>query len=189
MSRASPTTTVWQVTTSSIQVWTVGHSTRSIDDLIKALASQRIKTLVDVRSFPTSKKFPHFNQSALSESLAASGIEYLHLPELGGRRRARKDSHNTAWQNAGFRGYADYMETDAFLEGIERLRALAKTGRTAIMCSEAVWWRCHRSMISDHLKSKGVAVTHILSATMTEPHPYTSAARIIAGELSYRGLL
>jgi uncharacterized protein (DUF488 family) len=176
------------VITSSIQVWTAGHSTRSIDDFIKAIASQRIKTLGDVRSFPSSKRFPHFNQSALSESLAASGIEYLHLPELGGRRRARKDSRNTAWQNAGFRGYADYMETDAFREGIERLLALAETGRTAIMCSEAVWWRCHRSMISDYLKSNGVIVTHILSATKSEPHAYTSAASIVAGELSYRGL-
>jgi uncharacterized protein (DUF488 family) len=169
-------------------VWTIGHSTRSTHDFIKALASQEISTLLDVRSFPSSKKFPHFNQSALSESLAASGIEYQHLPELGGRRRARKDSQNTAWQNAGFRGYADYMETEAFRAGIERLLELARTDRTAIMCAEALWWRCHRSLISDYLKSKGVVVTHILSATKTEPHPYTSAARIINDELSYRGL-
>lgn len=174
--------------TNSIQVWTIGHSTRSIDDFIEALASQEIKTLVDVRSFPSSRKFPHFNQQALSGSLADVGIEYLHMPELGGRRRTRKDSTNTAWRNAAFRGYADYMETDAFREGIERLLEVAENGRTAIMCAEAVWWRCHRSMISDYLKSKGVTVTHILSATKTEPHPYTSAARIVAGELSYRGL-
>jgi uncharacterized protein (DUF488 family) len=176
------------VITSSIQVWTIGHSTRSIDDFIEALASQRIKTLVDVRSFPSSRKFPHFNQQALSESLAEVEIEYLHMPELGGRRRARKDSPNTQWRNSAFRGYADYMETDAFREGIQRLLALAETGRTAIVCSEAVWWRCHRSMISDYLKSTGVSVTHILSATKSELHPYTSAASIVAGELSYRGL-
>lgn len=171
-----------------VDIWTIGHSTRSIDEFIEALASQEIKTLVDVRSFPGSKKFPHFNQQALSKSLAAAGIDYLHLLELGGRRRTRKDSPNTAWRNSAFRGYADYMETDAFREGIERLLAVAETGRTAIMCAEAVWWRCHRSMISDCLKSKGVTVTHILSATKTEPHPYTSAARIVEGELSYRGL-
>jgi uncharacterized protein (DUF488 family) len=176
------------VITSSIQVWTIGHSTRSIDEFIEALASQEIKRLIDVRSFPSSKRVPHFNQQDLSESLAAAGIDYLHLLELGGRRRTRKDSPNTAWRNSAFRGYADYMETDAFREGIERLRAAAATGRTAIMCAEAVWWRCHRSMISDYLKSKGVTVTHILSATKTEPHPYTSAASIVAGELSYRGL-
>jgi uncharacterized protein (DUF488 family) len=176
------------VITSSIQVWTIGHSTRSIDDFIEALASQKIEMLVDVRSFPSSKKFPHFNQQALSESLAEVEIEYLHMPELGGRRRARKDSPNIAWRNSAFRGYADYMETDLFREGIEKLLAAAETGRTAIMCAEAVWWRCHRSMISDYLKSKGVTVTHILSATKAEPHPYTSAASIVAGELSYRGL-
>jgi uncharacterized protein (DUF488 family) len=174
--------------TNSIQVWTIGHSTRSTHDFIEALASQEIKTLVDVRSFPSSRKFPHFNQQALSQSLTAVGIDYLHLLELGGRRPARKDSPNTVWRNSAFRGYADYMETDAFREGIERLLEVAENGRTAIMCAEAVWWRCHRSMISDYLKSKGVTVTHILSATKTEPHPYTSAARIIAGELSYRGL-
>ena len=174
--------------TNPIQVWTIGHSTRTIDEFIEALASQEITTLVDVRSFASSKKFPHFNQSALSGSLATAGIEYIHVRQLGGRRRARKDSHNTAWQNAGFRGYADYMETEAFREGIERLLDLARTDRTAIMCAEAVWWRCHRSLIADYLKSKGVVVTHILGPKKTEPHPYTSVARIINGELSYRGL-
>ena len=171
----------------NITVWTIGHSTRSIDEFIEALASQKIKMLVDVRSFPSSRKFPHFNQQALSDSLTAVGIEYVHTLELGGRRRTRKDSPNTAWRNSAFRGYADYMETDAFREGIERLLEVAENGRTAIMCAEAVWWRCHRSMISDYLKSKGVTVTHILSATKTESHPYTSAARIINGELSYEG--
>lgn len=141
-----------------------------------------------MRSFPSSKRLPQFNQRELYQSLAAAGIEYIHIRELGGRRRARKDSQNTAWQNAGFRGYADYMETEAFRAGIERLLEMARSDRTAIMCAEAVWWRCHRSLIADYLKSKGVVVTHILSATKTEPHPYTSPARIIDGELSYRGL-
>ena len=171
-----------------IQVWTIGHSTRSIDEFIKLLAAERITILADVRSFPSSKRLPHFNQSELSEALAAAGIEYLHLGELGGRRTASKDSPNTAWQNAGFRGYADYMETEPFRAGIDRLLEVAGAQRTAIMCAEAVWWRCHRSLISDYLKANGVVVSHILSATKTEPHPYTSAARIVDGELSYRGL-
>lgn len=144
--------------------------------------------LVDVRSFPSSKRLPHFNQRELSEALAAAGIQYLHVRELGGRRPARKDSPNTAWQNPGFRGYADYMETEPFRAGIDRLLEVAGSQPTAIMCAEALWWRCHRSLISDHLKVKGVVVTHILSATKTEPHRYTSAASIIDGELSYRGL-
>jgi uncharacterized protein (DUF488 family) len=144
--------------------------------------------LVDVRSFPSSKRLPHFNQSEFSEALAAAGNQYVHLRELGGRRTARKDSHNTSWQNAGFRGYADYMETEPFRAGIDRLLEVARIQRTAIMCAEALWWRCHRSLISDYLKAKGVMVTHILSATKTEQHPYTSAARIVDGELSYRGL-
>src|SRR5262249_36495541 len=139
-------------------IWTIGHSTRSIDEFIEALASQSIQVVVDVRSFPSSRRFPHFNKRELSNSLESASIEYLHLPELGGRRRARKDSHNTAWQNESFRGYADYMETKGFREGIERLLSGARTKRVAIMCAEAVWWRCHRSMISDYLKAKGVEV-------------------------------
>jgi uncharacterized protein (DUF488 family) len=169
-------------------IWTIGHSTRSIDEFIEALASQDITALVDVRSFPGSRRYPHFNKSKLSESLAAVGIEYLHMPELGGRRRAREDSHNTAWRNEAFRGYADHMETEDFRSGIERLLALAKAKRVAIMCAEALWWRCHRSMISDYLKAQNVEVIHILSADKTEPHNYTSAAGIVDGELSYRGV-
>jgi len=111
------------------------------------------------------------------------------MPELGGRRRARKDSTNIAWRNEGFRGYADYMETDVFREGVEELLKLAQGSRTAIMCAEAVWWRCHRSLISDYLKASGHLVTHILAAAKAEPHPYTSAARIVDGELSYKALL
>jgi uncharacterized protein (DUF488 family) len=177
-----------QVGDDLIQVWTIGHSTRSIDDFIKLLSSERITMLADVRSFPSSKRLPHFNQRELSEALAEAGIQYLHLRELGGRRTARKESHNTAWQNPGFRGYADYMETEPFRAGIDLLLEIARSQRTAIMCAEAVWWRCHRSLIADYLKAKGVVVTHILSETKSETHPYTSAARIVEGELSYRGL-
>lgn len=170
-------------------IWTIGHSTRSMEGFIEALASQSIEVVVDVRSFPGSRRYPQFNKGELSNSLESIGIEYVHMPELGGRRRARKDSHNTAWRNEAFRGYADYMETEDFRSGIERLLIAARTKRAAMVCAEAVWWRCHRSMISDYLKSKGVEVTHILSADKTEEHRHTSAARIVDGELSYRGPL
>jgi uncharacterized protein (DUF488 family) len=124
---------------SKLAFWTVGHSTRPIEEFIQALNSFDIKVLVDVRSFPGSRRYPHFNREQLSASLPAAGIEYQHLPELGGRRRALPDSNNMAWRNKMFRGYADYMETDAFQEGIRRLLEVARERRTAIMCAEAVW--------------------------------------------------
>ena len=170
-------------------VFTIGHSTRSLDEFIEILKSFPIEILVDVRSFPGSRRYPHFNREALKGSLGGVNIEYAHLPELGGRRRPLPDSLNMAWRNESFRGYADYMETDDFRDGIDRLLDLARDRRTVIMCSEAVWWRCHRSMISDYLKAKGVDVIHILAAGRSEGHPYTSAARIVNGELSYRGVL
>jgi len=172
-----------------LQVWTIGHSTRPIEELIEALRSFQIKILADVRSFPGSRRYPQFNREQLKVLLAEAGIEYLHFPELGGRRSARPDSLNMAWRNKMFRGYADYMETVEFRSGITRLRKVAKAGRTAIMCAEAVWWRCHRSLISDYLKAKGLEVTHIMAAGKSEAHPFTSAARIVNGELSYRGIL
>jgi len=170
-------------------VLTIGHSTRSLDEFIEILKSFQIEILVDVRSFPGSRRYPHFNREALNGSLRASGIDYIHLPGLGGRRRPLPDSLNMTWRNESFRGYADYMETDEFRDGIDRLLTLARDRRTVIMCSEAVWWRCHRSMISDYLKAKGVDVIHILAAGKSEAHPYTSAARIVNGDLSYRGVL
>jgi uncharacterized protein (DUF488 family) len=172
-----------------MELWTIGHSTRQLEELIAALHAFKIQTVVDVRSFPGSRRYPHFNRENLSMSLAAAGVEYLHFPELGGRRRALTDSLNMAWRNESFRGYADYMETEEFQKGIARLLDLARTRRTAIMCSEAVWWRCHRSMISDYLKVNGVEVTHIANVRKSEAHPFTSAARIVNGRLSYRGVL
>ena len=144
-----------------------------------------IRVLADVRRFPGSRKHPHFNQEALSKSLDAVGITYEFFPELGGRRKPRPDSPNTAWRNDSFRAYADYMETDEFGAGIERLHSLAHDQRVAIMCSEAVWWRCHRSLIADYLKVHGVIVQHIMSATTSKEHPFTSAAQIVHGRLSY----
>jgi uncharacterized protein (DUF488 family) len=168
------------------RIWTVGHSTREIGVFISLLEENGIKLLVDVRSWPGSKRYPQFNREALAESLADAGIRYEHFPELGGRRKPKPDSRNTAWRNASFRGYADYMETEEFRKGIERLLDLAReAGPTAIMCAEAVWWRCHRSLISDHLKAQGIDVMHILDASKIEPHPFTSAARVVNGKLSY----
>jgi len=142
-----------------------------------------------VRTFPGSRRYPQFNQTELANSLELAAIDYLHMPNLGGRRRARPDSTNIAWRNESFRGYADYMETEAFRNAIDELLQVAGRKRTVIMCAEAVWWRCHRSLISDYLKARGVLVTHILGKDKTEVHPYTSAAAIVNGELSYKGLL
>ena len=156
------------------RIWTIGHSTRDIDDFISLLDENGIKLLVDVRSLPGSRRYPQFNKEALANSLGQAGIRYEHFPELGGRRRPKSDSRNTAWRNLSFRGYADYMETEEFRKGVERLVDLAnQVGSTAIMCAEAVWWRCHRSMISDYLKSRGVEVIHILDTNRTQPHPFT----------------
>ena len=169
-----------------MRVWTIGHSTRSIDEFISLLTQNEINLLADVRLFPGSRRYPQFGKEALAQSLKAHGSRYEHFPELGGRRKPKADSHNTAWRNASFRGYADYMETERFQKGVERLLGLAsEAGRLAIMCAEAVWWRCHRSLISDNLKARGIEVMHILHANKIEPHPFTSAARIVNGELSY----
>ena len=181
----------------SARFWTIGHSTRSIEDFIAALEANAIKLLVDVRSLPGSKRYPQFDKEALDNSLGKTGIRYEHFPELGGLRKPKKDSRNTAWRNASFRGYADYMETEEFRKGVDRLVDLAtgrvrptgglagKVGPAVIMCAEAVWWRCHRALISDFLKVRGVEVIHIVDATRTESHPFTSAARIVDGSLTY----
>jgi uncharacterized protein (DUF488 family) len=168
-------------------IWTIGHSTRSIDQFITLLQSFEISMVVDVRHFPGSKKFPHFNKEVLSLSLKENAIRYEHLLELGGRRKLNKESKNTAWKHPTFRSYADYMETEDFDKGVLSLKNIAQSQRTAFMCSEAVWWRCHRSMISDFLKLNGWKVMHIMAVSKAEEHPYTSAATIKDGKLSYEG--
>jgi uncharacterized protein (DUF488 family) len=171
-----------------MKLWTVGHSNRGWEAFLELLRAQDIGALADVRRFASSRKHPQFNGAPMARALAAAGIEYLPLPELGGRRRPRVDSPNTAWRNASFRGYADYMETDEFKAGIERLLQLAQSRRTAVMCAEAVWWQCHRALISDYLQSRGTEVFHILSSgAAAAKHPYTSAATLIDGRLSYAG--
>ena len=149
------------------------------------LQSFEIEILVDIRSYPGSRRYPHFNKEALEKSLPDVNISYYHLPELGGRRKTKPDSKNTAWRNAAFRGYADYMETDEFKAGIVRLEKIALKARTAYMCSEAVWWRCHRSLVSDYMKVHGWEVIHIMGVSKSQEHPYTSAAHIEEGDLFY----
>lgn len=166
-------------------LWTIGHSTRSISDFLALLEENKIEMLADVRSLPGSRKYPQFNQENLSASLEKAGIAYQHMKGLGGLRKTVRDSKNTVWRNASFRAYADYMETEAFKKSAERLMEAAKQKRVCICCSEAVWWRCHRSMIADYFKSKGWHVLHILSSGKTEEHPYTQPARIISGKLVY----
>lgn len=166
-------------------IWTIGHSTRTLDEFIGLITANAIEALADVRRYPSSRKYPHFNQDALHGSLAGIGVEYVPLPELGGRRRPSPDSPNTAWRNESFRGYADYMETEEFHVGVDRLMGLAFRKRTVMMCAEAVWWRCHRSLIADYLKSMGVCVRHIIDGSHSKIHSYTSAANIRQGKLSY----
>jgi uncharacterized protein (DUF488 family) len=167
------------------QIWTIGHSTKSINEFMEMISTFNIEILADVRSYPGSKRFPHFNKPDLKEALNNKGIEYIHLPELGGRRKVKADSKNTAWKNEAFRGYADHMESEDFSRGIAILKELAESKATAMMCSEAVWWRCHRSLISDYLKAKGWKVIHILEENKSQEHPYTSPAKVVQGNLDY----
>lgn len=166
-------------------IHTIGHSTRLLKDLIDLLHENRIQSLVDIRRYPASRRHPQFNRDALESTIPKALIQYSWLPALGGRRAARKDSHNTAWRNAGFRGYADYMETEPFEKAITSLLADARERSIAIMCAEQAWQQCHRGLSSDYLKVRGVEVVHILGKNRTEKHPWTAAARVIDGKLSY----
>jgi uncharacterized protein (DUF488 family) len=173
------------ISTKQNQIWTIGHSTRTIGHFISMLKSFDIELVADIRSFPGSKRYPHFNRENLAVVLSSDNIEYFHLKTLGGRRQAKADSVNTGWRNAAFRGYADYMQTEDFKKGIQQLEEIASIKRTAYMCSEAVWWRCHRSLVSDHLKLNGWIVHHIMEIGKEEEHPYTAPAKIVNGQLSY----
>lgn len=148
------------------------------------LQAQGIKVLADIRSMPGSRKWPHFNQDALSRSLQEAGIRYIHMPGLGGRRKPKPDSENTAWHNKSFMGYADYMGTAEFKAAITELEAIAAKEPTAYMCAEALWWQCHRSLVSDWLKAHGWTVLHIMDGKVAE-HPFSSVARPVQGDLFY----
>jgi len=167
-------------------VYSIGHSTRSLDELIALLIPHDIELLTDVRRFPASRRHPQFNRETLQTALPAAHIEYLWIEDLGGRRAARKDSHNMAWRNSSFRGYADYMETADYQRARDALAELALRVRTAVMCAEAVWWQCHRGLIADDFKARGWTVLHLLSPGRIDEHPWTGAARIVDGRLRYR---
>jgi uncharacterized protein (DUF488 family) len=171
----------------SLTIFTVGHSTHSLEEFVDMLKAHDIAQLVDVRTIPKSRRVPQFNAESLAAALPKLGIEYVHLKTLGGLRHARKDSVNTGWRNASFRGYADYMDSEEFRQGIERLLKLARAKRTAIMCAEAVPWRCHRSLIGDALLVRGVRVEDIMSATSSREHELTPFARVHGLEITYPG--
>jgi len=166
-------------------IYTIGHYTHPIAEFLAMLGSFDIQLLADIRSMPGSNKYPQFNQSTLEISLHAAGIQYRHFPDLGGRRKPRPDSTNSAWRSKAFMGYADYMETPPFKAAIDELQESALLSRAAYMCSEAVWWRCHRSLVSDYLKVHGWTVLHIMDVKKVTEHPYTSPAKILQGNLFY----
>jgi uncharacterized protein (DUF488 family) len=169
-----------------MKVWTVGHSTHALEAFVGLLSAHEIEQLIDIRTVPKSRRSPHFNADALATSLPERGVAYRHLAELGGWRRSREDSPNGAWRNQSFRGYADYAMGAEFGKGLSELRDLAARGRTAIMCSEALWWRCHRRLVADYLVAGGDTVCHIGSDARVSAHELTPFAVIEAdGRLRY----
>lgn len=169
----------------ALQLWTIGHSTRPIDEFLTLLKAHEIQQLVDVRTVPKSRHNPQFNTDELAKSLKKAGLTYVHMPQLGGLRKAKKDSINTGWRNASFRGYADYMQTDEFSRALGELRADSRSQTTAIMCAEAVPWRCHRSLIADALVSRGWTVLDIMTEQRATPHKLTSFAKVADGRITY----
>jgi uncharacterized protein (DUF488 family) len=168
-------------------LWTIGHSTKPIDEFLALLKAHDIQQLIDVRTIPRSRHNPQYNSEALSKNLRDEDMSYKHMPKLGGLRKPKKDSINTGWRNESFRGYADYMQTDEFQRAIEELIAQGRNKKTTIMCAEAVPWRCHRSLIADALTIRGWDVRHIMSETKADRHKLASFAAVENGELQYPG--
>ncbi len=168
-----------------ITIWTIGHSTREWEEFLGLLRENGIKCVVDVRHFPSSARVPWANRDVLAANLEKADVAYEHLVGLGGYRKPRPDSKNTGWRNGGFRGYADHMETPEFAEALDRLLARAREGRTAILCAEAVPWRCHRGLLSDTLLARGVRVVHILAQGQTQDHKLTPFAKVHSGRVTY----
>jgi len=171
--------------TDFVDIWSVGHGARPLEDFLETLRASDIKTLADVRSQPGSRRHPHFGAKPLAAALGEIGIAYLHLPELGGRRKTRADSPHRALQVAAFRGYADHISSEQFARGYERLTSLARESRTAFMCAETLWWRCHRRLVADRLTVDGWTVTHLFAPGKSAPHVLWDAARIDNGNLVY----
>ena len=170
-------------------IFTIGHSTRPLDEFVELLQANGVEQLVDIRSVPRSRMNPQFNRETLPDSLERVGTDYLHMPALGGLRHPRPDSRNSAWQNASFRGYADYMQTAEFAAAIEKLIELGRSRQVAIMCAEAVPWRCHRSLVGDALTARGIAVEDIVGAGRRHPHKLTPFAKIDGERVWYPGLI
>jgi uncharacterized protein (DUF488 family) len=168
-----------------VTIWTIGHSTRSIEELLAALGAHRIETVVDVRRFPGSRRLPQFGSAALESVLAEQGVDYRWIGELGGRRQPDPSSPNDGWRHAAFRAYADHMATEEFAAGLFELEMIAAGSRSAIMCAEALWWRCHRRLIADALTSFGYEVRHIRDANEAEVHRLAPPAAIVGGVLTY----
>ncbi len=166
-------------------IYTIGHSTHSLEEFVRLLNAHSVHLIVDVRTVPRSRRVPQFNTEVLPTGLEVAGIRYLHMKDLGGWRRAGNDSPNTGWRNAGFRGYADYMQTAEFEAALSQLIELAHAERVAIMCAEAVPWRCHRSLISDALTVRGIEVRHIMSDGEARPHELTEFARVDGVRVTY----
>ena len=166
-------------------IYTIGHSTRPPEEFLNILRAYSIETVADIRTVPRSRKNPQYDQESFKHLLVQHNFEYVHLSGLGGLRRARKDSINTAWENASFRGYADYMQTPEFTSALEELIAIAAAKRTVIMCAEAVPWRCHRSLVADALLVRGIDVEDILSATNARPHKLTPWASVEGLQITY----
>lgn len=167
------------------EIFTIGHSTRPADELVSILKAHGITRLIDIRTVPKSRTNPQFNQETLRRTLAAAGVVYEHMAGLGGLRRPRKDSVNTGWENASFRGYADYMQTPEFTEHLGELTRRIALDKVAIMCAEAVPWRCHRSLVADALAARGVQVYHIMTQTQAKAHTLTRFARIKGSSVTY----
>ncbi len=166
-------------------VFTIGHSTRPLDEFIDLLKTHGVDMIIDVRTIPRSRHNPQFNFETLPESLRSAGIEYIHIPGLGGLRHTRRASPNMGWQNASFRGFADYMQTEEFEKNLQELISLARRKRGCLMCAEAVPWRCHRSLIADALTVRGIAAEHIISKNHPQPHKLTPFARVDGRRITY----
>ena len=166
-------------------LWTVGHSTRPFDEFLALLQAHGIRRLVDVRTIPRSRHNPQFDTDRLAKGLKKAALAYLHMPQLGGLRKPRRDSINAGWKNTSFRGYADYMQTEPFSNALEKLTASSNKIPTAIMCAEAVPWRCHRSLIADALAVRGWTVRHIMTTTKADRHRITAFAVIDQDRLTY----
>jgi uncharacterized protein (DUF488 family) len=166
-------------------IWTIGHSTRSAPEFLSVLQVHAIEVIADVRRFPGSRRHPHFGSAALEDALAGESIDYAWLSKLGGRRRGDSTAEQAGWRNPSFRAYAAYTWTEEFAEGLAELLHVASARRTAVMCSELLWWRCHRALIADVLRFLQVEVVHLAGEGPGSLHPYTSPARIVDGELAY----